>query len=94
VPKLRKANLARLISRPVKGIFIAEYERGEIGPDLFRVACSMCLEGIVSTRLDRAYDARQCRHWLETKNPAHPAHSTVGDAMATRYRTSRAESAS
>jgi bifunctional non-homologous end joining protein LigD len=51
---LRKANLARLLSRRVTGIFIADYEQGEIGPDLFRAARGMGLEGIVSKRLDRA----------------------------------------
>jgi len=27
---LRKANLARMLKRPVDGIFIAEYEQGDI----------------------------------------------------------------
>jgi ATP-dependent DNA ligase len=55
---LRKAKLARLLRRRVDGIFIAEYEQGaeceqgEIGDVLFRVACNMGLEGIVSKRLD------------------------------------------
>jgi len=43
---LRKTNLARLLRRRIPGIFIAEYEQGEIGRDLFCVACSMGLEGI------------------------------------------------
>jgi len=51
---LRKASVARLLSREVDGIFIAEYEQGEIGADLFRVACNTGLEGIVSKRCDRA----------------------------------------
>ena len=46
---LRKTNLARLLRRRIPGIFIAEYEQGEIGRDLFRVVCNMGLEGIVST---------------------------------------------
>jgi bifunctional non-homologous end joining protein LigD len=54
---LRKANLARLLERRVDGIFIAEYEQGD-GDLLFRVACNMNLEGIVSKRLDRAYELR------------------------------------
>jgi hypothetical protein len=37
---LRKSNLARLLSRPVDGIFIAEYEQGDIGHDLFRVTAT------------------------------------------------------
>jgi len=58
---LRKTNLARLLKRRIPGVFIAEYEQGEIGRDLFRVACSMCLEGIVSKRRDCAYAPGKCR---------------------------------
>jgi bifunctional non-homologous end joining protein LigD len=35
---LRKVGLAQLLAREVDGIFIAEHERGDIGPILFRVA--------------------------------------------------------
>jgi bifunctional non-homologous end joining protein LigD len=38
---LRKAGLAQLLSDPVDGIFIAEYERSDIGDVLFKVACNM-----------------------------------------------------
>src|SRR5215471_6192119 len=41
--------------RRIPGIFIAEYEQSDIGRDLFRVAFSMGLEGIVSRRRDCAY---------------------------------------
>jgi ATP-dependent DNA ligase len=43
----RKANLARLLARRPDGIFVAPFEQGEIGPDLFRAACKLGLEGIV-----------------------------------------------
>jgi bifunctional non-homologous end joining protein LigD len=76
---LRKDKLAQLLSRPVDGIFTAEYEQRDIGDDLFRAACKMGLEGIVSKRLDRAYGAGRCKHWLKTKNPAHPAYNRVRD---------------
>jgi hypothetical protein len=33
---------------------MANYEQGEIGHDLFRAACRMGLEGIVSKRRDRS----------------------------------------
>jgi bifunctional non-homologous end joining protein LigD len=36
---LRKTNLARLLARRPDGIFVAPFEEGEIGPDLFRAAC-------------------------------------------------------
>jgi hypothetical protein len=41
---MRKTNLARLLTRRPDGIFIAPFEQGEIGPDLFRAACNMGLE--------------------------------------------------
>ena len=45
---MRKTNLARLLARRVDGIHLAPFEQGEIGPDLFRHACLMGLEGLVS----------------------------------------------
>ena len=33
---MRKANLSRLLARRVDGIFLSDFEQGEIGPDLFR----------------------------------------------------------
>ena len=41
---MRKANLTRLLARRAEGIFIAPFEQGEIGPDLFRAACEFGLE--------------------------------------------------
>jgi ATP-dependent DNA ligase len=38
---MRKTNAAR----QVDGIFLSDFEQGEIGPDLFRHACLMGLEG-------------------------------------------------
>ena len=38
---MRKASLARLLARRVDGIFLSDFEQGEIGPDLFRHACLM-----------------------------------------------------
>jgi ATP-dependent DNA ligase len=48
---MRKPNLARLLARRPDGIFIISFEQGEIG--LFRAACNMGLEGLVSKRRDR-----------------------------------------
>ena len=87
---LRKVGLTQLLAREVDGIFIAEYEQGDIGDILFRVACNMDLEGIVSKHLDCAYGAGKCKHWIKVKNPAHPAYSRVRDTLATRSRISRA----
>jgi ATP-dependent DNA ligase len=67
---MRKANLDRLSARRPEGIFVAPFEQGEIGPDLFRAACKMGLEGLVSKRRDRAYRGGRCTHWIKVKNPA------------------------
>jgi ATP-dependent DNA ligase len=76
---LRKQNLARLLARRAQGIFVAPFEHGEIGPDLFRHACLMGLEGLVSKHAQRAYGGGRCPHWLKTKNPKHPAYRRVQD---------------
>jgi hypothetical protein len=49
---IRKVNLARLLARRPDGISVADFEHGEIGPDLFRKACEFGLEGIVWKRSD------------------------------------------
>ena len=77
---MRKASLARLLVRRVNGIFLSDFERGEIGPDLFRHACMMGLEGLVSKRNDRPYRAGVSTNWVKVKNPEHPAMARVKDA--------------
>ena len=76
---MRKANLARLLARRTDGIFVAPFELGEIGPDLFRAACNMGLEGLVSKRRDRPYRAGRSPHWIKVKDRNHPAMSRVRD---------------
>ena len=41
---MRKTNLARLLHGRPDGIFISDFEQGEVGPDLFRKACKFGLE--------------------------------------------------
>jgi bifunctional non-homologous end joining protein LigD len=88
---LRKNNLARLLTRRSQGIFISEFEQGEIGPDLFRKACEFGLEGLVSKHRERAYRAGPSPHWLKAKNPKHPAMSRVKDirGLKTKNRAAR-----
>lgn len=50
---MRKTNLERLLARRPEGVFVNPFERGELGPDLFRAACNIGLEGLVSKRRDR-----------------------------------------
>jgi bifunctional non-homologous end joining protein LigD len=79
---MRKTNLARLLARRTDGIFIAPFEQGEIGPDLFREACRMGLEGLVSKHRERAYRGGRCPYWVKVKNPKHPAMRRVRDSFA------------
>lgn len=79
---LRKANLDRLLRRRVDGIHVAPFERGEIGLQLFREACSWRLEGLVSKRRDSRYRSGPSRDWQKSKNPTHPSIARVKDAFS------------
>ena len=63
---MRKANLARLLARRVDGIFLSDFEQGEIGPDLFRHACLMGLEGLVSKHRE-SLTAAAVPHWSRSR---------------------------
>src|SRR3954471_21254489 len=60
---LRKTNLAKLLARRPEGIFVSDFEQGEIGPDPFCAACKFGLEGMVSKRRDSTYRAGRSPHW-------------------------------
>ena len=77
--RMRKTNLSRLLARRVDGIFLSDFEQGEIGQDLFRHACLMGLEGLVSKHRDRPYRTGRSPHWIKVKNRQHPAFSRVQD---------------
>jgi bifunctional non-homologous end joining protein LigD len=79
---MRKASLARLLARRPDGIFVAPFEAGEIGPDLFRAACNMGLEGMVSKLADRPYRAGRSKDWIKVKNRKHPAMERVKEALS------------
>jgi ATP-dependent DNA ligase len=74
----RKTNLARLLARRPDGIFVAPFEQGEIGPDLFRAACNMGLEGLVSKRSDRPYRGGRSPHRIKVKMRIKPSTECSG----------------
>jgi bifunctional non-homologous end joining protein LigD len=74
---MRNTNLARLLARRVDGIFLSDFEQGEIGPDLFRHACLMGLEGLVSKHRRNSYRAGRSDRWIKVKNRQHAAWSRV-----------------
>ena len=71
--------LARLLARRVDGIFLSDFEQGKIGPDLFRHACLLGLEGMVSKHRESLYRGGRFRHWIKIKNRQHPAFARVPD---------------
>jgi ATP-dependent DNA ligase len=79
---LRKTNLQRLLARRPDGIFLSDFEQGEIGPDLFVAACRMGLEGLVSKHRDKPYRGGRQKHWLKVKNRNHPAMLRVIESVA------------
>jgi bifunctional non-homologous end joining protein LigD len=71
-----------LLSRRPEGIFVSDFEQGEIGPDLFRAACKIGLEGMVSKRLDSTYRSGRSPNWIKVKNPESPAMKRAKDAFS------------
>jgi bifunctional non-homologous end joining protein LigD len=68
----RRKRLTKLLSRKTKamrdGIQVSEAITGD-GGRIFRHACWMNLEGIVSKRIGSRYVSGRTRAWLKTKNP-------------------------
>src|SRR5262249_44433773 len=81
---MRKANLQRLLARRPEGIFLSDFEHGAIGSDLFRAACRMALEGMVSKHRDRPYRGGRQKHWIKVKNRKHPAFDRGKEALQLR----------
>ena len=68
----RKATLASLLRGSGAGPRLNEHFEHS-GDVVFRHACKMGLEGIVSKRLGSRYISGRTRVWLKFKNPAAPA---------------------
>jgi bifunctional non-homologous end joining protein LigD len=69
----RKDRLQRLLlSRKTAGIALNEHIYAD-GAAVFRHACKLGLESIVSKRLTAPYLSGPSRDWLKVKNPASPA---------------------
>jgi ATP-dependent DNA ligase len=68
----RKRTLARLLRRSYPGIVLNEHFNGD-GAVIYRHACALGCEGIVSKRLGSAYRSGRADCWVKVKNPASPA---------------------
>jgi bifunctional non-homologous end joining protein LigD len=60
------------MTRGAHGIRFNEHLDEEDGPLVFRHACKLDLEGIVSKRRDSAYASGRSPHWIKSKNPSAP----------------------
>ena len=68
----RKATLASLLRGSLPGLRLNEHLAHD-GELVFRHACKMGLEGIVSKRLGSRYRSGRSKDWLKFKNPDAPA---------------------
>lgn len=68
----RKRTLARLLRRSSPGIVLNEHFNGD-GAVVYRHACALGCEGIVSKRLGSPYRSGRADCWVKVKNPASPA---------------------
>jgi bifunctional non-homologous end joining protein LigD len=69
----RRVLLIRLLAKaPVVGLQVNDHivEPGDV---VFRHACQLGFEGIVSKRLGSPYASGRSRYWVKSKNPKHPA---------------------
>jgi bifunctional non-homologous end joining protein LigD len=68
----RKELLAQLLAGSQVSLVFDEYFE-EDGAIVYREACKLGCEGIVSKRLGSRYRSGRSPHWLKIKNPAAPA---------------------
>jgi bifunctional non-homologous end joining protein LigD len=68
----RKRKLTKLVRRPELGIVLNEHYEGD-GELIFKHACKLGCEGIVSKRLGSPYRSGRSPHWVKVKNPKAPA---------------------
>jgi bifunctional non-homologous end joining protein LigD len=64
----RKRKLAKLVRRPELGVVLNEHYEGD-GEIVFKHACKLGCEGIVSKRLGSLYRSGRSPHWVKVKNP-------------------------
>jgi bifunctional non-homologous end joining protein LigD len=68
----RKGFLAKLLNRPQEGIAFNLHYSCE-GAAIYKHACALGCEGIVSKRLGSPYRSGRSAHWVKVKNPSAPA---------------------
>jgi bifunctional non-homologous end joining protein LigD len=67
---VRKATITSVVAKARAGIRFNEHMEFDDGETVFRHACKMGLEGIVSKRKDSTYRSGRSPDWLKMKNRA------------------------
>ena len=68
----RKGTLAKLLRHPHAGIAYNQHYDAD-GATIYKQACALGCEGIVSKRLGSSYRSGRADCWVKVKNPAAPA---------------------
>lgn len=68
----RKRKLAKLVRGAHSSIVLNEHYEGD-GSTIYKHACKLGCEGIVSKRLGSPYRSGRSLHWVKVKNPMAPA---------------------
>jgi bifunctional non-homologous end joining protein LigD len=71
--EVRKATLASVLAKAPPGLRLNEHLEHDDAELVFRHACKMGLEGIVSKRKGSPYRSGRSPDWFKMKNPAAPA---------------------
>ena len=71
--EVRKATLASILRKSRPGVRLNEHLEHPEGHVVFREACKLGVEGIVSKRLGSRYRSGRSPDWLKFKNPLAPA---------------------
>src|SRR3954466_1559047 len=67
----RRSLLRKHLSKAGPALKFSEHMEGPDGEAMFRHACAMGLEGVVSKRATSRYRSGRCRSWLKIKNPGY-----------------------
>ena len=65
----RRGVLKKLVRKGAPVLIFSEHMDGADGEAMFRHACRLGLEGIVSKRLHKPYVSGRCASWVKVKNP-------------------------
>jgi bifunctional non-homologous end joining protein LigD len=68
----RRGDVTRVLRKSAPDLRLSEHLEGD-GDVIFRHACKLGLEGIVSKRRDAGYRSGRSRDWIKIKNPGAPA---------------------